>query len=152
VIVQRSGLKAILIGRKGLHLRRLVEVAFAKVFVLALCCSAHAAPAGPEDLAKGCLDLSSLRSATYHQVISLNFLNKTKASINIIWIDYDGLRKPFKTLGPNQNFNQSTYVSHAWLVTDPAGKCLGAFVASESQEVIVNQEVIVKKPEDAAPD
>jgi von Hippel-Lindau disease tumor suppressor protein len=135
-----------------LHLRRLVEVAFAKIFVLALCCSVHAAPARPEDLAKGCSDVSSLRSTTYHQVISLNFLNKTKASINIIWIDYEGLRKPYKALGPNQNFNQSTYVSHSWLVTDPSGKCLGAFVASESQEVIVNQPATVKGPEDAAPD
>jgi len=135
-----------------LHLRRLIEVAFAKVFLLALCCSVRAAPAGPEDLAKGCLDMSSLRSATYHQVISLNFLNKTKASINIIWIDYDGLRKPYKTLAPNQSFTQSTYVSHPWLITDPSGKCLGAFVASESQDVIVNQEVIVKKPQDAEPD
>jgi VHL beta domain len=130
-----------------LHLRRLIEVAFAGAFVLALCCSVHAAPVGPEDLAKGCAIASSLRSATYQQVISLNFLNKTKTSINIIWIDYEGLRKPYKTLAPNQAFTQSTYVSHPWLITDPTGKCLGAFVASESQDVIVNQPAIVKEPE-----
>lgn len=131
--------------RKVTALRKLIEIAFTKVFLLTLCSSVHAAPVGPYELFRGCSNLSSLRSETYSQTILLNFLNKTKANINIIWIDYQGAPKLYRTLLPNQNFTQSTYVSHPWLITSAAGKCLGAFVASQSQRVII------KEP-DAAPD
>ena len=68
--------------RKGTALRKLIEIAFTKVFLLTLCSSVHAAPVGPYELFRGCSNLSGLRSETYSQTILLNFLNKTKANLD----------------------------------------------------------------------
>jgi len=108
--------------------------------------SAHAAPVRPEDLFDGCTNLIGLRSTDGIQSVNLSFLNKTRKAIKIIWIDYHGAHVPYKTLLPNQVFNQRSYVTHPWLVTDTSGNCLGAFVASQSQGVIV------REPGDAASD
>jgi hypothetical protein len=113
---------------------------------LSLCSSAFAAPAGLEDLFRGCSNLGSLRSAVANQPISLNVLNKTSRNINIIWINYQGGRQLYRTIGPNQNWNQQTYVTHPWLLTDVSGNCLGAFTTSQSQGVIM------KNAPDAAAD
>jgi hypothetical protein len=101
--------------------------------------SAHAAPIRSEDLFDGCTNLIGLRSTNGNQSVNLSFLNKTRKSINIIWIDYHGAHVPYKTLLPDQVLKQRSYVTHPWLITDTSGNCLGAFVASQSQGVIVRE-------------
>jgi von Hippel-Lindau disease tumor suppressor protein len=106
----------------------------------------HAAPVGQEDLLKGCTNLGSLRSPPTRQPVQLNFFNKTRSNINIIWIDFGGSRKHYATLGPNENHYQPTYVGHAWLITDPAGNCLGAFKTIQSQGLIIREPASLTKP------
>jgi von Hippel-Lindau disease tumor suppressor protein len=120
-------------------LLKFIEIAFVQVLLLALCASAHAAPIGPDELIRGCSNLRNLRSANYNEPVLLNFMNKMKTSVHIIWIDYQGAPKLYRTLAPNQNFTQSTYVSHPWLITSAAGSCLGAFVASQSQKILIKE-------------
>lgn len=108
--------------------------------------SARAAPIGPEALFNGCTNLGGLRSPKSTQPATINFLNRTKGNINIIWIDFNGAQKLFSTLAPNQNFNVNTFIGHSWLITNSSGGCLGAFRTSQSQGLII------KEPEDAAAD
>ena len=99
--------------------------------------SACAAPVGPEELFSGCTNLATMRSPNSNQPATINFLNKTSTNINIIWIDFGGARKLYKTLLANQNLSQGTYIGHVWLVTDAAGDCLGAFRTTQSQGLII---------------
>ena len=91
----------------------------------------------PDALFKGCTNLGSLRSVVANQSITLTFLNKTKSPIKITWINYNGGHESYGSLEPDQSVNQQTYTTHPWLITDTSGHCLGAFVASQSQEVVI---------------
>jgi hypothetical protein len=91
-------------------------------------------------------NLGGLRSVNHNQSITLTFLNKTKSAVNIVWINYNGGRQLYRTLASNQSFSQPSYVTHPWLITDGPGHCLGAFVALQSQGVVI------KEPEEAAAD
>jgi hypothetical protein len=100
--------------------------------------SAEAMPAVPPDtLLKGYTSLGGLRSVAGNQGVTLTFLNKTKSPIKLIWINYDGGHEFYGSLEPDQSVNQQTYTTHPWLITDASGHCLGAFVASQSQEVVI---------------
>jgi hypothetical protein len=118
------------------------------VFALAAS-AACAAPIGPEDLYAGCTKLAGVRSPASNQPATINFLNKTKGNVNIIWIDFGGSRRLYGTLGPNQNRNQPTYTGHVWLITDQSDNCLGAFPITESQAITVRDPAI-REPENRA--
>jgi hypothetical protein len=115
--------------------------AFLSLTILAWSSAGHAAKIGPDDLLKGCINLGNMRSADSNQPIRLSFFNKTKNNIKIYWIDYQGDKKLYETLAPDQNLVEPTYATHPWLITDSFNNCLGAFVASETQDVDVKDSV-----------
>ena len=63
---------------------------------------------------------------------SLRFINRTKETIQIFWLDTEGGRKAYATLKPDEEHEQHTFAGHAWLVTGADGKTAGVFEATET--------------------
>jgi hypothetical protein len=107
---------------------------------MCLCGTASAEAVHPEQLFRGCLNLSTLRSAKKDQVVDLNFLNRTEGPVNIYRIDPKGTKQLRGTIGPAKTFDVKSSVGEAWVVTERHGDCLGAFSVSQSQGIVVGDE------------
>lgn len=55
---------------------------------------------------------------------SIIFRNTASTPRKIWWLSYDGQRKFYKKLAPQESYVQSTYLTHPWLVTDDDGNAL----------------------------
>ena len=88
--------------------------------------------------AAACGSASTLRSpgGAPTAATSILFVNKSAAPINIVWIDYDGARKPYATIAPGKNLVQRTFVNHLWTIESAAGRCLGVFSGISIQRSI----------------
>jgi hypothetical protein len=73
---------------------------------------------------------SGQHSAVANQATSMNFVNHTGWTVNVYWLDYSGNAVFYKSLGGWQSFNQSTYVTHPWLLVRSDGHCIGVFYPS----------------------
>lgn len=62
---------------------------------------------------------------------SITFLNRTKAAVEIYWLDAEGQRQHYARLAPGDRHVQHTFAGHVWLATDAAGKTLAVFEAAE---------------------
>ncbi len=63
---------------------------------------------------------------------SLRFINRTKDTVQVFWLDTEGGRKAYATLKPDEEHEQHTFAGHVWLVTAAEGKTLGIFEATET--------------------
>ncbi len=63
---------------------------------------------------------------------TLTFINRSAGQVQLFWLDPDGRRQSYGTLGPGQTRDQHTYAGHVWLVTDSEGQELGVFEAEEN--------------------
>ena len=55
------------------------------------------------------------------QVCSLvRFINTTQRSIDIIWLNYEGIGVVYRTVRPRQYVDVNTFVGHPWIFRDSA--------------------------------
>ena len=78
---------------------------------------------------------STLRSERSDHPTVIHFVNRTGAELSLFWLDFEGHRRPYGTIGTAQPLRRTTYATHAWLLVDPAGKPVGLFVAEEQEGV-----------------
>jgi hypothetical protein len=71
---------------------------------------------------------ATTRSQADQPATTVVFINRTDRPIERFWLDFDGKRKSYGIIPPGGIASQSTYVTHAWLLTDPDGKVLGIWV------------------------
>ena len=60
---------------------------------------------------------------------SLTFINKSKGTMHLYWINYLGKRQVHTSLKPGKSVRLKTFVGHPWVVTNSQGKTLGIYVA-----------------------
>ena len=72
---------------------------------------------------------------------AMTFINGTAGEVKLFWLDPDGARQSYGTLGAGERRDQHTYAGHVWLVTDTEGRKLGVFEAEEAGgEALINGE------------
>lgn len=76
--------------------------------------------------ASNCSLEGSLKSAS-GAATTISFANHTNGEISIYWLDFNGQRKLYKKLAAGQNYEQSTYLTHPWLVANAQDNCIGIY-------------------------
>jgi hypothetical protein len=63
----------------------------------------------------------------------IRFINVRNRPVRLMWIGFDGARKPYALIAPGQEIVQPTYVANRWLVEDAGdGQPLEAFISTRS--------------------
>ncbi len=76
-----------------------------------------------------CSQETGLRSIASSVSTKIIFKNTSDKAMQIFWLDFAGTRRPYGNVEPGSDRAQPTFVTHAWLITDWAGRCLGIVVA-----------------------
>lgn len=67
------------------------------------------------------------------------FKNNSQGKINIYWLDQNGKRKEYKIgLAAGATHNQSTFVTHPWLITNDQDQCMGIWTPTEAGDVTLD--------------
>ncbi len=64
--------------------------------------------------------------AAFSTPAAIQFVNaSTTLSFQVFWLDYNGNRVFYATLGPGQSYVQQTFLTHPWVIADtsPAAAC-----------------------------
>jgi hypothetical protein len=48
----------------------------------------------------------------------ITFVNKSGKSVKVYWLDYEGERKEYATVTDGDKYEQQTFLTHPWLITD----------------------------------
>lgn len=97
--------------------------------------SASPMPAGPTPAeiatvsglkVSSCADEGTIRSAT-GPATKVRFTNSGDGRITVYWLDSQGKRVSYRSLTKGQSYEQPTYVTHPWLITNEQGQCLGIY-------------------------
>jgi von Hippel-Lindau disease tumor supressor len=68
---------------------------------------------------KHAAEKAGLKSGEYEIETTIKFVNKSKKTVKIYWINFDGERETRKTLKDEETYEvETTYLTHPWLVTD----------------------------------
>lgn len=67
-------------------------------------------------------ELVVVRSKESNQKVYLRFSNLTKRPIAIAWRDFQGVRRHYMRLKPNEAYVVDSFVTHPWEFTDAATK------------------------------
>jgi dipeptidyl-peptidase-4 len=93
-----------------------------------------------------------IRSENNGEECTITFVNKTKAKVKLIWVNQDGHRTEYGDIAAGELHEQDTYAGHAWIVTDEAGKIVGAFrAAAGGGEAVIDGNRAVAKPKRGEP-
>ena len=72
----------------------------------------------------------------------VRFINRTKESVELYWVQGDGQRQKYGELKPGAEREQHTFGGHAWLATSKAGKPLAVFrAADQNRDAIIDGSV-----------
>jgi hypothetical protein len=67
-------------------------------------------------------ELRSVRGARQSRI---RFSNESAGAVELLWVDTEGDRRSYGTLGPAEVREQHTFAGHAWEVRDASGSTLG---------------------------
>ena len=79
---------------------------------------------------------SSFRSLNSFAEAEIRFVNRSGQTVNVYWLDYTGERKYYQTLKDGELYDQPTYMTHPWLVTDENGAEWEVYLPTEQPRVI----------------
>jgi enamine deaminase RidA (YjgF/YER057c/UK114 family) len=82
----------------------------------------------------------SLRSVRFDTQTTVTFENPTPNEVRLYWINYQGGRVPVGAMKPGQSLAQRTFLTHPFVLTDRADKCLAIYLPALPQSVAVYRE------------
>lgn len=100
----------------------------------ALSAGAQASGPAPDP---SCARESSVRSLNDNTPAVITFVNDTSETVQALWINFTGQRVPYGRLAPGASYNQSTWITHPWIVADLSGACLTLYVTSAKTATVV---------------
>jgi hypothetical protein len=87
---------------------------------------------------QSCLNERSLKSIEGRIATSITVKNNSSIPVQLYWIDYTGKRTFYYRLDPGRTMVQPTFVTHPWVITDAANKCLAVYMpGTEPREYVV---------------
>jgi von Hippel-Lindau disease tumor supressor len=110
-------------------LRSAVLVLLSLAVLSAWAPSAHAQKKHPAEL-------QGLRSAKQEIESSITFVNRSKQTIKIFWLNFEGKRELYTTLKDGDTDVQKTVLSHAWLITNMAGDAWYVYLADAQPRTV----------------
>ena len=87
----------------------------------------------PSHPVNDCPNEKEFRSIEGNKSTSITFVNQRTSIIQTYWLNYQGARQLYWKLNPGEQYNQQTYVTHPWVVTDDNDNCLGIFLPEQNQ-------------------
>jgi von Hippel-Lindau disease tumor supressor len=81
-------------------------------------------------------DEQTLRSIRDDSFALVTFESKTLRNIDVFWMDYNGDRVKYTTIGPNVTFFIQTYETHPWIFRDEES---GAVLLADGRDVFFPQ-------------
>jgi outer membrane protein OmpA-like peptidoglycan-associated protein len=91
-----------------------------------------------------CKNESTLRSVEGTQKTNIFIMNRAGVTLKVYWLNYEGKRIFFNSLGTGQAYLQETQMNHYWILTDELGNCFGIFSSQTSEVSNVYVEKIPK--------
>jgi hypothetical protein len=88
---------------------------------------------------QSCSDEDNLRSLSSQVSTNIRFINQKTFRVKVYWIDFTGKRQHYFDLEPNQMYDQQTFVSHPWLVTEAGANqpCINIFFPSKKPGIVI---------------
>lgn len=83
--------------------------------------------------------------------VQLKFINTLTEPVNIHWMSYEDERSEYATLQPDKEIQQDTYAGHVWVVTDPRGKVVNAYVANLEDGIAIIDGVMIAAQKTSGP-
>lgn len=78
-----------------------------------------------------------LKSVEGRQKTSVRFVNEMNEDVDVYWMNYNGQRQYWFMLGPGEEREQPTYVTHPWLVvTSNNATFLASIIGRADKQVI----------------
>lgn len=78
----------------------------------------------------------------------INLINRTKGSISLFWIDWDGNVKYYLTVEAGQSNKRQTYTGHVWRVSNPeTNESTASFIARDNDSIAVIEEGVISVTE-----
>jgi plastocyanin len=136
------------------HLLRRAELALAAVaavVLLSLAGTAGGAVTGLARTANSC-DITQSKSISGTTKTAINFVNKSSGDVKLYWLDYSGKQVYYATIPAGRNVVQQTFDTHAWVVLDSTGKCIGYVVAPRAEYDILGSGAAPTPPAGASPE
>lgn len=100
-------------------------VAAATVSVVSASSPALAARGGPNtNQSLPCAMEGDKASEVFDHPTTLRFQNDSSQQVNVYWLNYSGARVLYAVLAPGVGYDQGTFTSHPWVLTDAAGTCI----------------------------
>ncbi len=84
---------------------------------------------------QACPAPGNIRSVDSKSKAVIHFSNNTERTVNVVWLDYEGNRKTYKTLKRGEVYEQQTFVGHPWLIVDGKGVCLGVYWPRSGEQI-----------------
>ena len=66
----------------------------------------------------------------------IEFRNRTGETISLSWIDYDGRRRPWRTIPPDVDREEVSFATHPFVVADDLGRDFGTYASQGSDGVV----------------
>ncbi len=79
-----------------------------------------------------CDNLDGLVSNSGGEKFVLEFVNTRNSTLNIYWINYEGIEELKGLVSSGKTWSQNTYISHPWVVRDSSGLCISAYQSTSS--------------------
>jgi hypothetical protein len=86
-----------------------------------------------QDPEQRCAAESKFKSVQGILATEMKFVNRYPSAVRLYWVDYTGQRKLYATIAQGATFTQSTYLTHPWLITDLADRCIAIHLPEVGQ-------------------
>ena len=109
-----------LVARECSHCGAKLQIAPGASAVVCSYCGAHLSVELEDPGARSGVTQAT-RSDDTQAPVTITFVNKRHAALDLVWLDFAGAARPYGRLEPGQPRPFSTYVGHVWSLREAAG-------------------------------